>query len=577
MRWSQTLIPTLKEVPADAEVPSHRLMLRAGLVRQVMAGAYTYLPLGWRAVQKAAAIVREEMEAAGAAELHFPAMSPIELWERSGRREAFGNVLLNFAFPRGDRKVHVALGPTHEEPITDLIKQSISSYKQLPLTLFQIQTKFRNEERPRFGVLRTSEFLMKDAYSFGTDVEQLNASYDAMYAAYCRIFERCGIPYLAVEAESGPIGGDASHEFMIPAENGEDAVVHCEASGYAANLERAETGRKPPKIEVPANAPVTVTVDTPGVSTIEAVCELLDVAPEQTLKTLLYIADAGTESEKIVAVVVRGDHEANEGKIRRAVGAKTIALADEATVQRVTGAPVGFAGPVGLTGVTLLADHDAVVVQPAVVGANAADKHTKGVICGRDWAVETTHDLRDARAGDPDPKGGGEMKLVRGIEVGHVFKLGTKYSDALGAEFLGEDQKRRSIVMGCYGIGINRIVAGAIETSHDDRGIVWPKGIAPYQCHVIPLDVKDDEVMTLAAKLHDDLEAAGVDCLLDDRKERPGVKFADADLIGLPTRITIGKRGMKDGVVEVKRRTDADAENVAPDAAVARVQDLLKD
>jgi len=575
MRWSQTLIPTLKEVPADAEVPSHRLMLRAGLVRQVMAGAYTYLPLGWRAVQKAAAIVREEMETAGAAELHFPAMSPIELWERSGRRETFGDVLLNFAFPRGDRKVHVALGPTHEEPITELIKQSIASYKQLPLTLFQIQTKFRNEERPRFGVLRTSEFLMKDAYSFGTDVEQLNASYDAMYAAYCRIFDRCGIPYLAVEAESGPIGGDASHEFMIPAENGEDEVIVNEDGSYAANVERAETGRSAPTIEVPDEAPEMATVGTPGTSTIEAVCELLAVAPEQTLKTLLYTADAGTDSERTVAVVLRGDHEANEGKIRRAVGAATLALADEATVRQVTGAPVGFAGPVGLTGVTLLADHDAVAVQPAVVGANAADEHSTGVCCGRDWTVETTHDLRNARAGDPDPKGGGPLKIVRGIEVGHVFKLGTKYSDALGAEYLGEDQKRRSVVMGCYGIGINRIVAGAIETSHDDRGIIWPKGLAPYQCHVIPLDIKDDEVMDLAVKFHDELQAAGVDCLLDDRKERPGVKFADADLIGLPTRITIGRRGLKDGVVEVKRRTDADAETLAPDAAVARVRELL--
>ena len=575
MRWSQTLIPTLKETPGDAEVPSHRLMLRAGLVRQVMAGAYTYLPLGWRAVRKAAAIVREEMEAAGAAELHFPAMSPIELWERSGRREAFGDVLLNFSFPRGDRKVHVALGPTHEEPITELIKQSISSYKQLPLTLFQIQTKFRNEERPRFGVLRTSEFLMKDAYSFGTDVEQLNASYDAMYAAYCRIFDRCGVPYLAVEAESGPIGGDASHEFMIPAETGEDAVVHCAASGYAANLERAETGREPPEIHVPDDAPPTDVVATPGVSTIDAVCERLGVTPERTLKTLLYTADAGTDEQRVVAVVVRGDHEANEGKIRRAVGADTLALADEATVRRATGAPVGFAGPVGLEGVALLADHDAVTVQPAVVGANSADAHRTHVYCGRDWTVETTHDLRDARAGDPDPQGGGELTLVRGIEVGHVFKLGTKYSDALGAEYLGEDQKRRSVVMGCYGIGINRIVAGAIETSHDDRGIIWPTGIAPYLCHVIPLDIKDDEVMGLAQRFHDELEAAGVDCLLDDRKERPGVKFADADLIGLPTRITVGKRGLKDGVVEVKRRTDKDAEKLAPDAAVGRVRELL--
>ena len=429
-------------------------------------------------------------------------------------------------------------------------------------------------------MLRTSEFLMKDAYSFGTDLDQLNASYQAMFDAYRRIFDRCGIPYLAVEAESGPIGGDASHEFMIPAETGEDEVIVSEDGSYAANVERAETGRTAPAIEVPADAPAVETVDTPGVTTIDAVCELLAVTPEQTLKTLLYTADAGTENEKAVAVVLRGDHDANEGKVRRAVGASTLGLADEATVRRVTGAPVGFAGPVGLSsseqgGVTLLADHDAVTVQPAVVGANAADRHLSGACCGRDWTVETTHDLRDARAGDPAP-GGGVLKTVRGIEVGHVFKLGTKYSDALGAEYLGEDQKRRSIVMGCYGIGVNRIVAGAIETSHDERGIVWPVGIAPYRCHVIPLDVKDEEVMTLAAQLHDELEAAGVDCLLDDRKERPGVKFADADLIGLPTRIVLGKRGLKDGVVEVKRRTDADAEKLAPGEAVARVRELLE-
>ena len=575
MRWSQTLIPTLKEDPADAEVPSHRLMLRAGLVRQVMAGAYTYLPLGWRAVRKAAAIVREEMECAGAAELHFPAMSPIELWEKSGRRDAFGSVLLNFQFPRGDRKVHVALGPTHEEPITELIRQSVSSYKQLPLTLFQIQTKFRNEERPRFGVLRTSEFLMKDAYSFGTDLDQLNASYEAMYAAYGRIFTRCGVPYLAVEAESGPIGGDASHEFMIPSETGEDEVIVSEAGDYAANVERADTGRTAPQITVPDDAPPAEPVETPEALTVADQCAHLGIDTSQMLKTLLFVADAGTDDERVVAAVVRGDHAANEGKIRRTAGAATLTLADEATVARVSGTVAGFVGPVGLTDVTLLADHDAVAVAPAVVGANETGRHTRNTYCGRDWRVETSHDLRDARAGDPSPTGTGTLKTVRGIEVGHVFKLGTKYSDALGAEYLGLDQKRRSVVMGCYGIGINRIVAGAIETSHDDRGIVWPVGIAPYACHIIPLDIKG-EPMELAQRFHDELQAAGVDCLLDDRKERPGVKFADADLLGLPTRITLGARGLKEGVVEVKRRTDADAEKVAPDAAVARVRELLE-
>lgn len=569
MRWSQTFIPTMKENPADAEIPSHRLMLRAGMIRQLMAGAYTYLPLGWRAVRKAEAIVREEMERAGAAEIHMPALSPIELWERTGRLEAFGNVLIRLSLRRGDRKVELALGPTHEEIVTDLVARHISSYRQLPVTLYQIQTKFRNEERPRFGVLRTSEFLMKDAYSFGTSLEQLDASYRAMYDAYCRIFERCGLKYLPVEAESGPIGGDASHEFMVPADNGEDRIVYCESSGYAANLERAETGRKPPKIATPADAAELKKVDTPGATSIEQVSRMLQQPSNRFLKTLIYLADG-----KPIAVLIRGDHDANEGKIRRAAGAGSLELADEETIRQVTGAPVGFAGPVGIK-CPIYADHDVPLIVDAIAGANEADAHLTGVNVGRDWSVETTHDLRNAAEGDPDPKSGEPMTFVHGIEVGHVFKLGTKYSEALDATFLDEAGQRKSIVMGCYGIGVNRIVAALAETCHDEKGLVWPVAVAPFEAAVIPLNVKDDAVRNEAEAIYTGLQEAGVDVLLDDRQERPGVKFNDADLIGFPVRVVIGGKGLAEGVVEIKRRTDEESTKVPLAEAVSRVRELL--
>ncbi|HVV98987.1 MAG TPA: proline--tRNA ligase, partial [Planctomycetaceae bacterium] len=473
VRWSKTFIPTMKEIPSDAEIPSHQLMLRAGLIRQLMAGAYTYLPLGWRAIRKAEQIVREEMDSAGAIELFMPALQPIDLFERTGRKEAFGSVLINFFVQRGDRKVHLALGPTHEEVVTDLIAHHINSYRQLPLTVYQIQTKFRNEERPRFGVLRTSEFLMKDAYSFSTTIEQLDAVYQQMYRAYCRIFARCGLNYLAVEAESGPIGGDASHEFMIPASNGEDRIVRCPKCNYAANLERAETGRTTPApIATTAGQPQQVA--TPGWTSIEQVSRKLGCKPDQMIKTLIYTAD-----DKPLAVLIRGDHEAKEAKSRRAVGAKMLELADEATIRQVTGAPTGFAGPVGIK-CAIVADHDVAAIQNAVTGANAADAHLTGVQVGRDYKLDATHDLRMAQAGDPCPRCGTAMEFVHGIEVGHVFKLGTKYSVSLQAEFLDEKEQRHPIIMGCYGIGVNRIVAGLAETCYDENGLIWPLAIAPY-------------------------------------------------------------------------------------------------
>lgn len=577
MRWSQTFIPTMKETPADAEIPSHQLMLRAGLIRQVMAGAYTYLPLGYRALRKAETIVREEMEAAGAIELFMSALAPIELFERTGRLHDFGDVLVNFTMPRGDRRVHVALNPTHEEVVTDLMAHQISSYRQLPLTVFQIQTKFRNEERPRFGVLRTSEFLMKDAYSFGANLEQLDEAYDRMYHAYCRIFARSGLEYLPVEAESGPIGGDASHEFMIPAKNGEDRIVCCLACRYAANLERADTGRNSPitsdmSPQADGDTPTLADrnkVPTPGATSIEQVSELLGCRRDQMIKTLIYKID-----DKPTAVLIRGDHEANEAKIRRALNADAVELADEATIEQVTGAPVGFAGPVGIS-CNIIADHDIPVMVDAVTGANENDSHLTGVNMGRDYQLEATYDLRMAVAGDPCPKCDGELELVHGIEVGHVFKLGTKYSEALGAEFLDENEQRHPLIMGCYGIGVNRIIAGLAETSHDENGLIWPLSVAPYEVLIVPLNLDDEEVTELAERYYTGLKDAGVDVLIDDRRARPGFKFKDADLIGIPLRVVVGSKGVKQGQVEVKWRTEASPQKVGIEEALETIQKML--
>ena len=569
MRWSQTFIPTMKEIPADAEVPSHQLMLRAGMIRQLMAGAYTYLPLGLRALKKAEAIVREEMDAAGGIEIFMPALQPIDLFERTGRKTAFGNVLINFNVKRGDRQVHLALGPTHEEVVTDLVSKHISSYRQMPITLYQIQTKFRNEERPRFGILRTSEFLMKDAYSFHSSLESLNETYQKMYRAYCRVFSRCGLDYLPVEAESGPIGGDGSHEFMIPAANGEDQIVYCKQTGYAANCERAETGRKPPVIAASPDAKPIAKVHTPQVGSIDAVCKLLKCKPHKMVKTLIYVADG-----QPVAVLVRGDHEANEGKIRRVLKAKTLELADPATILAVTGAPVGFAGPVGIK-CPVLADHDVPLLVNAITGANEADQHYVNVNVGTDYQLDTTHDLRNAAGGDPAPHGEGTLELVHGIEVGHVFKLGTKYSESLGAMFDDEKEFRQPIIMGCYGIGVNRILAGLAETKHDEHGLIWPLAIAPYEVIVSALDVTDPNTLAAAETLYAELKSARVDVILDDRDQRPGVKFKDADLIGIPLRVNVGGKGLKEGVVELKWRTEKDAEKVPVADALRVIQERL--
>jgi prolyl-tRNA synthetase len=571
MFWTRTFIPTMKETPEGAEIPSHILMLRAGLVGQVMAGAYMYLPLGLRSLRKAEQIVREEMDSAGAIELAMPAMSPTVLWEQTGRVEAFGDVLVTFSLSRGNRKVRVTLGPTHEEIITEMVSRQISSYRQMPITMYQITPKFRNEERPRFGVLRTSEFLMKDAYSFDATVESLHESYQKMYKAYCNIFSRCGLSYLAVEAESGPIGGDASHEFMIPAENGEDTLLHCLDCGYAANQERAEVG--PRNLTRPDVALAKLQeVDTPGATTIEQVSDFLGCRPPEMIKTLIYVADGSP-----IAVLIRGDHGANEGKIRRALGAEKLELAAPGVIERVSGASVGFAGPVGLKEkIPIWADRDVELMANSVTGANRDDAHLTGVNLGRDFEVDHFADLRKAVDGDPCPRCSSKLSLRHAIEAGHVFKLGTKYSEALGANFLDDKEQQHPIIMGCYGIGVNRIMAGLIETSHDAGGIVWPVALAPYEVLLLPLNVTDPQTIGLARQLHEELSAAGIEVLLDDRDARAGVKFKDADLIGIPLRVVIGPRGLKEGKLEIKWRWEEKPEMIELDRATETLADLIR-
>ena len=565
VRWSQTVIPTLKESPSDAVVPSHKLLVRAGFIRQLGSGAYTYLPLGLRSLRKAEAIVREEMNRAGAVEVLMPALQPIELWKETGRYETFGNLLMQLKLS-GDR--HVALGPTHEEVVTDLARDLIASYRQLPLTLYQIQTKFRDEPRPRFGVLRTREFLMKDAYSFGTNVDQLNQAYDEMYEAYCRVFDRCGVPYVIVEAESGPIGGDSSHEFMVPCATGEDKIIQDVATGYAANVERAEIGKIAWPAPVDASAPTAEKKLTPHKRTIDEVAAFLGVKPAETAKLLVFSAD-----EKPVAILIRGDHEANEAKVRRAFGAKSIELATPEAILKATGVPMGFLGPIDIK-IPLVVDPSVAAMPKAVVGGNEVDVHYVNAVPGRDFSLDRVIDVRNAEAGDPSPRGEGEpMTICQGIEIGHVFKLGTKYSSAMNAVFLDEHGKQQPMIMGCYGIGVNRILAGAVEACHDANGIIWPMPIAPYDVVLVPLAVNNPEIMSLTDRYATALSHAGADVIVDDRDQRPGVKFKDCDLIGFPLRVVIGDKGVSAGTIELKWRTGGEAFTVpladGPDAVIA--------
>ena len=552
MRTSQLLLPTLREDPGEAETVSHRLMLRAGLIRKVAAGIYTYLPLGLRIIRKVEQIVREEMNRAGAQELLMPIASPAELWRETGRWGYYGKELIRFK-DRHERDF--CLGPTHEEVITDLFRREVRSYRQLPLNFYQIQTKFRDEIRPRFGLMRGREFIMKDAYSFDKDEAGARLNYQKMYDAYHRIFARCGLNFRAVEADTGLIGGTSSHEFMVLADTGEETVVYSESGTYAANVERAEV--LPPNDES-KEAPLPLrSVNTPGCRTVEEVTKFLKVDASKLVKTLLY--STGSET---VAVLIRGDHDANEIKLKRLLGVTDLELAGPATVEKVTGAPVGFAGPVGLN-IRIVADHAVKASANIVVGGNHLDTHLVDVNCPRDFHVEQFADLRNARAGDPSPRKDGVLKTTKGIEVGHVFMLGTKYSQAMNASFLDPNGKECLAVMGCYGIGIGRTAAAAVEQNHDDKGIVWPFPIAPFHVHLISLG-QSTAVIDAATKLNAALEAVGLEVLWDDRDERAGVKFNDADLIGAPYQVIVGDKGLAEGVLEVKSRNTGVKTKLAP-------------
>jgi len=546
MKWTKYFIPTLKEVPSEAEAVSHRLMIRAGLIRKLVSGAYTYLPLGLRVLKKVENIIREEMDKKGALELFLPSLQPVELWHESGRYKALGEDLIKFK----DRHNRVMVfGPTHEEVITALARDHIRSYRQLPITLYQIQTKFRDEVRPRFGVIRSREFIMKDAYSFDRDNEGLDESYKKMYEAYEAIFKRCVLKVLAVEADTGVMGGDVSHEFMMLAESGEDLLAHCESCGYAASLSVAEVKGEGLRVKGASKDKPLKEVDTPGVSTIEKVGELLKVKPGQMVKTLVYVADG-----KPVAVLIRGDHEANEAKIKKYLKAGTLDMATEDIIKKATGGPLGFSGPVGLKELEIIADNAIKGMVDFVAGANKKDKHFIDVNIDRDFKVKEWRDLRMITDNDKCPKCSKNIKIEHAIEMGHVFKLGLKYSKAMKAEFLDEDGKLKPYVMGCYGIGVNRIIAAAIELSNDKKGIIWPLSIAPFQVIIVPINYEKEDVRTVADELYNSLKDKGIEVLLDDRNESAGVKFNDAELIGIPFAVVIGQRGLKKGVIEIKER-----------------------
>lgn len=588
MFWSRFFIPTTKETPSDAVVPSHQLAMRAGLTRQVTAGSYAYLPLGWRVLRKIANIIRAEMEnaeLAAAVELHMPALQPAAWWEQTGRDAEWGDVLLR---PAGeDWRRGVVLAPTHEEALADLARAHVNSYRQLPLFLYQIQTKFRGEERPRNGLMRMREFLMMDAYSFDIDQARLNISYQKMYAVYSRIFTRCGLPFLAVEAEPGPMGGEASHEFVVLTPAGEDIIARSEDGQYAANVQRAARSVAPLPPDPPAAEMQPLEeVHTPGRPAIEDVARFLNVPPARMIKTLVYqLRPAGGRKAQMVIACVRGDHEVNEGKLRRVLrgcglgGDLSLCPAEAAAA---AGFVIGYVGPQVANRVesSLIVDPDARALRNAVSGANRAEHHVKGFNWARELRPERLEkaivaDIRNVIEGDlaPSPPAmpGSRLRFARGIEVGHVFKLGTRYSHPMGATFLDADGRPQELVMGSYGIGLDRIMAAAIEAHHDDDGIRWPMSIAPFEVIIVAIDTSDDEIVTVSRRLHGQLQDRGVDVLLDDRDERAGFKFKDADLIGIPLRITVGKRALAEGVVELKARGSGGVERFGPEEIVEEV------
>ncbi|HWO99059.1 MAG TPA: proline--tRNA ligase [Methylococcus sp.] len=564
MRTSQFPLYTLKETPADAEIVSHQLMLRAGLIRKLAAGLYTWLPAGLRVLHKVERIVREEMDRIGALEVLMPAVQPAELWQESGRWEQYGPELARL---KDRHQRDFCLGPTHEEIITDLVRNEIKSYKQLPVCFYQIQTKFRDEIRPRFGVMRAREFIMKDAYSFHRDRESLQQTYDAMYGAYCRIFERLGLRFRAVLADTGAIGGNFSHEFHVLADSGEDAIAFSDQSDYAANVEMAEAVA--PTEPRPAPALPLEKVATPGKRTIEEVSAFLGVPKDRIVKTIAVILDG-----RLVLLLLRGDHELNEVKVRKLPGFRDFRLATDEEIEHHLHCRSGYIGPVGLPAdVEVVADRAVLRLGDFVCGANEAGFHLTGVSFGRDLPEpEQVYDLRKVVEGDPSPDGRGSLRIARGIEVGHIFQLGTKYTEAMGAEVLNEHGQQETLIMGCYGIGVSRVVAAAIEQNHDERGIVWPQAIAPFAIALCPINMHTSERLREAAdRLHDELGEAGFEVLYEDRKVRPGVMFADMELLGIPHRLVLSERGLAAGVAEYKGRRDAASQEIA----LAEVLDFL--
>jgi prolyl-tRNA synthetase len=544
-------LPTGREIPSDAEVVSHQLMIRAGMMRKLASGIYSYLPIGYRVIRKVEQIVREEMDRAGAEEVLLPMVQPAELWQESGRWVHYGKELLRF---RDRHEREYCLGPTHEEVITDLVRHEIKTYRQLPKNLYQIQTKFRDEIRPRFGAMRCREFGMKDAYSFDADEESAGITYGKMFDAYNRIFKRCGLRFIAVEADSGNIGGSFSHEFMVVAASGEDSIVSCDGCDYGANIERAEIIRpEQEKFDEKKLLPPEE-VHTPGVKTIEEICAFLQASPQDVVKTLVFNAD-----DRAVAVLVRGNEEINPSKLKNYLGCDSLELATDEMIYKATGATKGFAGAMGIKA-EIIADYSLINMSNFVMGANREDYHVKNVNMGRDFAVEAFADLRMLRENDRCPRCRGALKFNRGIEVGHIFKLGTKYSKVMKARYLDGNGREQYMVMGCYGIGIGRTVAACMEQNYDKDGMIWPMPIAPYQVIITPVNINDDSLSAAAEGLYQSIREEGVEAILDDRDERAGIKFKDADLLGIPLRVTIGPKKLAEGNVEIRTRKSGGVE-----------------
>ena len=574
MRTSRYLISTTKETPSDAVVISHQLMLKAGLIRKLATGLYTWMPAGLRVLHKVTAIVREEMNAAGAIEVVMPVVQPAELWAETGRWDQMGAELQRF---RDRHERAFCLGPTHEEVITDLVRNEVNSYKQLPISLYQIQTKFRDERRPRFGVMRSREFIMKDAYSFHTDQSSMEETYQRMYETYSRIFSRLGLTFRAVEADSGNIGGKRSHEFHVLAATGEDEIVFSSEGDYAANMEMAKA--LPPSGEPAAPSQEKNVVATPGVKSIDELCDFLQLQPQQTLKTLIVKGEAEDGPVPLVALVLRGDHQLNEIKAGNLPGIQApLILAEDEEIRYALGCGPGSLGPVDLP-FRVLVDHSAAQMSDFVCGANRDEQHMTGMNWGRDCRYDEAVDLRKVREGDPSPDGKGVLSITRGIEVGHIFQLGNRYSRAMHATVLNENGKSTTLEMGCYGIGVSRVVAACIEQNHDEKGIIWPDNIAPFHIAIIPLNAhKSEQVTEVSKRLYEELHAQGYEVLLDDRdkKTSPGVKFADMELIGIPHRLVVSERGLENGQIEYKKRASGESQDVPVDDIYSFLQDVIK-